>query len=67
MKTEPNTADTFNTRRATPVRAEDLFLPDVEAIVRHLARMAAERDYKAFIAANKVAYHPEGTQEVRHD
>jgi hypothetical protein len=56
MKIEPKPARSFNVQQVTPVRAEDLFMPDVEAVVRHLARMAAERDYNAFIAQTKSGY-----------
>lgn len=50
-------------RRPKACRAEDLFLPSVVEIVRHLARIAAERDYAHFLATGEIRYAAEEMEE----
>jgi len=54
----------FNSQ--TSVNIEDLFLPSVIEIVKHLARVAAETDYKHFVATGNVPFSETG-QETGHD
>jgi hypothetical protein len=44
------------------MKAEDLFLPSVIEIVKHLARVAAESDYREFLAT-----HAQPVRESDHD
>ncbi|MBY8824291.1 hypothetical protein [Sphingomonas colocasiae] len=39
----------FNACTASQMQADELFLPSIVEVVKHLARMAAERDYQAFL------------------
>lgn len=52
--------------RQYPVKPEDLFLPSVVEVVRHLARVAAETDYRHFVATGEILYLPP-TQEREDD
>lgn len=66
MKHQPHTKDTFNLTNSKPAKAEDLFLPSVVEVVRHMARMAAERDYKHFLATGEIMYS-DPTKEGQDD
>lgn len=41
---------------AAALKASDLFLPSVIEVVHHLARMAAEKDYRHFLATGQIPY-----------
>ena len=66
MKIDHNANNQFNTSTAKPARVEDLFLPSVIELVRHMARMAAEKDYKHFRATGEIPYS-DPTQEDQDD
>lgn len=42
--------------RNTFKASSNLSTPGIEAVVRHLARLAAEHDYGVFIATGKIPY-----------
>ena len=69
---KPAAPGTFNKRARAKInsqqkpKAEDLFLPSVIEVVKHLARVAAESDYKHFLATGQLPFaQPE--QEDRDD
>ncbi len=49
------------------LRPEDLFMPSVVEIVRHMARIAAEQDYKHFLATGEIPYCEPNPEEVGDD
>ena len=62
MKFDPATS-AISIPTANEPRAEDLFLPAIEEVVKHMARMAAEADYKHFIETGRIPYaEPTGTE-----
>lgn len=46
----------FKTRAAAPVAAADLFLPSVVDIVKYMAQIAAEEDYRYFLATGEIPH-----------
>ncbi len=56
MSKESTNVAKFNGSTALPVAAEELFLPSIEAVVKHIARVVAERDYKQFLASGEINY-----------
>lgn len=66
METDRDTDLNLNTRTDSTVAADELFLPSVVALVRHMARMAAERDYRHFLATGEIPYS-DPTKERQDD
>lgn len=56
MKIDHKANTQFNISTARPAKAQDLFLPSVIEVVRHMARMAAENDYKHFLKTGDIPY-----------
>jgi hypothetical protein len=67
MKCDPITTINFNIPSNKLVKAEDLFLPSVIEIVKHMARMAAENDYKHFLATGEMPYFVTDRKEGGND
>lgn len=49
MSQEQNITATFRISTKQSIKPEDLMLPSMVEVVKYLARMAAERDYRAFL------------------
>lgn len=57
MKIDPAIEAQFSAREVQPLRADDLFLPAIEEVVKHIARVAAESDYKHYQKTGKIPYN----------
>jgi hypothetical protein len=60
------TTDEFK-ENAAPSSAADLFMPQLVEVVRFMAQIAAENDYKHFLTTGKIAYSEPHSKEVRDE
>lgn len=56
MSKEQATTEIFTKSSNHSLRAEDLFLPSVLDIVKYMAQIAAEEDYKHFLATGEIPH-----------
>lgn len=56
MSQKQNITTTFKFSTKQPVKPEDLFLPSVIDIVKYMAQIAAEEDYKHFLATGEIPH-----------
>ena len=66
MSKEPATVVEFNAHPDLLVSVPDLFMPNMVEVVKHLARMAAERDYNQFLEGQKRLGDPQTKTEDRY-